>query len=66
MSAPKLDQALPDMNLSPLFKFKNQADLENFNAAVDLFNAERRRRRGYLVERTQADLQMDSIGWSPG
>jgi hypothetical protein len=55
---PNLEQSLPQMTLSPLFKFTNQVDLDNYNAAVELHNAELRRRRVYVVERTQADIQL--------
>lgn len=55
---PNLEQELPAMNLSPLFRFTSQADLDNFNAAVELYNAELQRRRRYVVERTEADFQL--------
>jgi hypothetical protein len=55
---PKLDQKLPNLNLNPLFKFTDKKDLDNFNAAVEAYNAELQRRRRYSVERTEADLQL--------
>lgn len=53
---PDLDILLPVLPSSP--KLTSERELESFNAAVEVYNAELKRRRQYAVQRTEEDIRL--------
>ncbi len=52
---PDLSRPLPEFGPSP--RLTNERELESFNVAVEVYNAELERRRQYAVQRTEEDLR---------